>query len=133
MRGGVMPSSGYRKEGCLLALLLRFCAAANPHQVLGSIFGTVTDPTGSAVVGAKVVVTDINKGTQFEVATDVSGNYSKGQLVPDQYTVTIESKGFGSVKSDALDVRVDAAVRYDASLKVGDVSTEIEVAAAAPM
>src|SRR5664279_5244753 len=131
--GGVMLSSGYRKECCLLALLLMFCAAANAQQVFGSIFGTVTDPSGSAVVGAKVVVTDINKGTQFEVSTDVSGNYNKGQLVPGQYTVTIESKGFGSVKSDAVDVRVDAAVRYDASLKVGDVSTQVEVAATAPM
>ena len=90
-----MLSSRYRKECCLLALLLMFCAAANAQQVFGSIFGTVTDPSGSAVVGAKVVVTDINKGTQFEVTTDVSGNYSKGQLVPDQYTVVIESKGFG--------------------------------------
>jgi hypothetical protein len=110
-----------------------FCAAANAQQVFGGIFGTVTDPSGSAVVGAKVTVTDINKGTQFEVSTDASGNYNKGQLVPGQYTVAIESKGFGSVKSDAVDVRVDAAVRYDASLKVGDVSTQVEVAATAPM
>src|SRR5450759_311714 len=125
--------SRYRKECCFLALLLVFCAAANAQQVFGSIFGTVTDPSGSAVVGAKVTVTDINKGTQFEVTTDVSGNYNKGQLVPGQYTVTFESKGFGSVKSDAIDVRVNAAARYDASLKVGDVSTQVEVAATAPM
>jgi hypothetical protein len=125
--------SRYRKECCFLALLLVFCAAANAQQVFGSIFGTVTDPSGSAVVGAKVTVTDINKGTSFEVNTDASGNYNKGQLVPGQYTVAFESKGFGSVKSDAIDVRVNAAARYDASLKVGDVSTQVEVAATAPM
>jgi hypothetical protein len=124
---------GYRRVCCFLALLLTFCAAAYTQQVFGSIFGTVTDPSGSAVAGAKVTVTDINKGTQFEVSTDVSGNYNKGQLVPGQYMVAIEFKGFGSVKSDAVDVRVDAAVRYDASLKVGDVSTQVEVAATAPM
>ena len=110
-----------------------FCAAANAQQVFGSIFGTVTDSSGSAVVGAKVTVTDVNKGTQFEVTTDVSGNYNKGQLVPGQYTVTFESKGFGSVKSDVLDVRVNAAARYDALLKVGDISTQVEVAATAPL
>jgi hypothetical protein len=124
---------GYRKVCCFLALLLMFCAAANTQQVFGSIFGTVTDPSGSAVVAAKVTVTDINKGTQFEVLTDVSGNYSKGQLVPDQYTVEIAAKGFRPVKSDAFDVQVNSAVRYDGSLKVGEVSTEVEVVAAAPM
>jgi Carboxypeptidase regulatory-like domain len=110
-----------------------FCAAANAQQVFGSIFGTVSDPSGSAVASAKVTVTDVNKGTSFEVSTDVSGNYNKGQLVPGQYTVTIESKGFRPVKSDAFDVQVNAAVRYDGSLKVGDVTTEVEVVAAAPM
>src|SRR5450759_3392586 len=128
-----MLSSGYRKECCLLALLLMFCAAANAQQVFGSIFGTVTDPSGSAVASAKVTVTDVNKGTSFEVSTDVSGKYNKGQLVTGQYTVTIESKGFRPVKSDAFDVQVNAAVRYDGSLKVGDVTTEVEVVAAAPM
>lgn len=124
---------GYRKVCCFLALLLMFCAAANTQQIFGSIFGTVTDPSGSAVVGAKVTVTDLNKGTQSEVSTDVSGNYNKGQLVPDQYMVTIEAKGFRPVKSDAFDVQVNAAVRYDGSLKVGEMSTEVEVVAAAPM
>ena len=124
---------GYRKVCCFLALLLMFCAAANTQQIFGSIFGTVTDPSGSAVVGAKVTVTDLNKGTQSEVTTDVSGNYNKGQLVPDQYMVTIEAKGFRPVKSDAFDVQVNAAVRYDGSLKVGEMSTEVEVVAAAPM
>ena len=78
---------GYRRICYFLALLLTFCAAAYTQQVFGSIFGTVTDPSGSSVTGAKVTVTDINKGTQFEVSTDVSGNYNKGQLVPGQYTV----------------------------------------------
>src|ERR1035438_2709465 len=78
--GGLMLG-GYRRVCCFLALLLTFCAAAYTQQVFGSIFGTVTDPSGSSVVGAKVTVTDINKGTQFEVFTDASGNYNKGQLV----------------------------------------------------
>jgi len=125
--------NGHRRVGCFVVLLLALCATASAQQVFGSIFGTVTDPSGSAVASAKVTVTDVNKGTRFEVLTDVSGNYNKGQLVPGQYTVTIESKGFRPVKSDAFDVQVNAAVRYDGSLKVGDVTTEVEVVAAAPM
>src|SRR5580700_3681325 len=123
----------YRGVLCCVALFLALSATANAQQVFGSIFGTVTDPSGSAVPDAKVAVTDINKGTKFEVSTDASGNYTKGQLIPGKYTITIESKGFQTVKSDSVDVRVDESVRYDASLKVGDVSTEVEVAATAPL
>lgn len=124
---------GLRKLCFCLTLVLALCGTAAAQQVFGSIFGTVTDSSGAAVVGAKVSVTDVNKGTKFEVTTDASGNYNKGQLVPGQYTVVIESKGFGSVKSDTFDVQVNAAVRYDGALKVGDVATAVEVVAAAPM
>jgi hypothetical protein len=113
--------------------LFLLSAAGNAQQVFGSIFGTVTDPSGSAVVDAKVTVTDVNKGTKSAVLTDASGNYSKGQLIPDRYTVEIEAKGFEKVKSQELDVHVDQAVRFDVSLKVGNVSTEVEVMATAPL
>jgi carboxypeptidase family protein len=125
--------SKHRTVLACLALLVAAFATANAQQVFGSIFGTVTDSTGSAVVGAKVTVADVDKGTKFEVVTDSSGNYRQGQLIPDKYTITVEAKGFQAVKSDAVDIRVDEGVRYDASLKVGDVTTTVEVAATAPM
>src|SRR5450432_3522390 len=103
------------------------------QQVFGSIFGTVTDPAGSVVTNAKVTITDINKGTKSEVVTDSSGNYSKRQLIPDTYTVTIEAPGFSKVASGNMEVHVDESARYDASMRVGDVSTEVEVTAAAPL
>ena len=69
------------------------------QQVFGSIFGTVTDPNGAVVINAKVTITDVNKGTKFEVTTDSVGNYNKGQLVPDNYTVVIEAPGFSKIVS----------------------------------
>ncbi len=103
------------------------------QQVFGSIFGTVTDPAGAVVANAKVTITDINKGTKFEVTTDSAGNYRQGQLIPDTYQVTITAAGFSRVVSSNLDVRVDDAARFDAALKVGDVTTQVEVTAAAPL
>jgi len=46
------------------------------QAVFGSIFGTVTDPQGAGVVGAKVTVTDVAKGTVEETTTNESGNYT---------------------------------------------------------
>ena len=120
----------------LIGIVLAFGVSTSvsyAQQVFGSIFGTVTDPAGAAVVNAKVTITDVNKGTRFEAATDGSGNYSNRQLIPDAYTISIESPGFSRVVSDKLDVRVDEAVRYDAAMRVGDVSTQVEVTATAPL
>jgi len=114
-------------------LLFLLSASGHAQQVFGSIFGTVTDPSGSAVVDAKVTVTDVNKGTKSTVSTDASGNYSKGQLIPDRYVIEIEAKGFEKVKSEELDVHVDQALRFDVGLKVGNVATEVEVMATAPL
>ncbi|MGA2186071.1 MAG: TonB-dependent receptor [Bryobacteraceae bacterium] len=106
---------------------------ANAQEVFGTIHGTVTDPSGSAVTSAKVTITDIDKGTQSVVATDGSGNYEKRELIPDGYKVTIEAAGFQKVVSDRIAVRVDEVARFDVTLRVGDVSTEVEVTATAPL
>ncbi len=120
----------------LLALILTISGgiSANAQQIFGSIYGTITDATGGAVVNAKVTVTDVNKGTQSVVMSDESGNYAKRQLIPDTYTVTVEAAGFQKIISSPLDVRVDDAAKFDVSLKVGDAAKEVvEVTAAAPL
>jgi len=129
---------GLRKRGVapLLVssvLLIWLGIAANAQEVFGTIHGTVTDPSGGAVAGAKVTIADIDKGTQFVVTTDASGNFEKRDLIPDAYKVTIEAAGFQKVASDRIAVRVDEVARYDVALRVGDVSTEVEVTAAAPL
>jgi len=126
-----------RNRGILLlsiASALFFCVSPGfSQQTFGSIYGTVVDPNGGAVPSAKVTVRDLNKGTAFELQTDASGSFNKGQLIPDSYTVTIEAAGFQKAVSTALEVGVDAAVKFDATLRVGDVATEMEVTAAAPL
>src|SRR5271169_5049190 len=110
-----------------------FTASASAQQVFGSIYGTITDASGAGVANAKITIADPAKGTSFEVTTDAGGNYRRGQLVPDIYKVTIEAAGFQKVISNDILVEVDAQARFDAALKVGDVTTEVEVTAAAPL
>lgn len=116
-----------------IALIFLSASATYAQQTFGSIFGTVTDASGGAVSNAKITIKDINKGTSFEVTTDDSGNYNKGQLIPDTYTVTIATPGFQRVVSNGIEVRVNEAARYDVALKVGEVTTEVEVTASAPL
>src|ERR1700689_3501941 len=103
----------------LLALFVTLIGGnnANAQQVFGNIYGTITDSTGGAIANAKVTITDTSKGTTFVVMSEASGNYAKGQLIPDTYTVAIEAPGFQKIISSVIDVRVDEAARFDASLK----------------
>ena len=118
---------------CILVALFCFSSTLSAQQVFGSIFGTVTDPSGAAVNGAKVTITETTKGTKSDVTTNESGNYTKGQLIPGSYQVSIEAPGFQKAVSSVLTVQVDFATRFDASLQVGNVSQEVEVTAAAPL
>src|SRR5271165_3632935 len=128
-----MSSRSMRALVVLLAVISCTTHLAVAQQVFGSIFGTVTDSSGAAVANAKVTIADVNKGTKFEVTTDESGNYAKGQLIPDTYRVTMEAPGFQKTVSSGIEVRVNDAARVDAALKVGEVSTEVEVTATAPL
>jgi len=114
-------------------LLLISGGSASAQQVFGSIIGTVTDPSGSAVNNAKVTITDTTKGTSSEVMTNDSGQYTKGQLIPDVYKVSIEAPGFQKVVSNDLTVQVDQSTQFNATLTVGNVNQEVEVTAAAPL
>lgn len=113
--------------------LFCFSGTLSAQQVFGSIVGTVTDPTGAAVNGAKVTITDIAKGTKFDVTTNESGNYTKGQLIPGQYQVAIEASGFTKIVSNPITVQVDQVSRFDAAMQVGNVTQEVEVTASAPL
>jgi len=128
--------SRQRRRMLLIGMVVAVCfstTASYAQQVFGSIFGTITDPAGAVVANAKVTITDVNKGTRFEVTTDASGTYTRRQLIPDTYTVSVSAPGFSKVVSDKLEVHVDEAVRFDAAMRVGEVTTEIEVTAAAPL
>ena len=114
----------------LLTLLAPLSASA--QAVHGSIFGTVTDPSGAAVANAKITVLDLRKGTSDTATTNSEGNYSVTHLIPDQYKVTAEAPGFKTAQSESITVSADSAARWDAKLVVGNVSENIVVTAEAP-
>ena len=123
---------------CVLsALRLDFCPApplTPAHsRFLAAFSGTSRMRKEGLSRTRRSLITDLAKGTAFELTTDDSGNYSKGQLIPDDYRVTIRATGFQKIVSTPLQVRVEDAVRFDATLAVGDITTEVEVTAAAPL
>src|SRR5437660_10700720 len=129
----VLRRGGMRKQvvlGLVLGLYraVGFSASTALGQaVYGSIIGTVTDPQGNAVAGAKVTVTSVTKNTSEETTTNDSGNFSVIHLIPDTYRVKIEGSGFKAYDVASVLVQVDTAVRLDAQLQVGAVTQTVEV------
>ena len=79
---------------CAALVFTLACVLSAPQAagqaVYGSIFGTITDPSGAAVPGAKVTVTSATKGTVVETTTNSDGNYSVTHLIPDVYNIRAE-------------------------------------------
>src|SRR5438445_139700 len=121
--------------GLILGLCFVFALCANTsfgQAVYGSIIGTVTDPQGNAVSGAKVTVTSVTKNTSVETTTNESGNFSVIHLIPDTYKIKIEAAGFKASDIASVLVQVDTAAHVDAQLQVGAVTQTVEVTGEVP-
>jgi hypothetical protein len=99
----------------------------------GSILGEVRDSSGAAVAGAKVTVTDTQKGTTQQYTTDNSGSYYAPFLIPGTYRVSVEKEGFKRSVSADIPISVDQKARTDFTLEIGSVSETLEVTAAPPL
>jgi hypothetical protein len=93
----------------------------------GTILGTVTDPSGAVVAGAKVTVKNTGTGLERTTTTSGDGSYSLPELPIGTYTVTISLAGFETFAATGVTVNSSAERRVDAALKTGQISTKVEV------
>ena len=118
---------------CLLALVTLFlvsCSLLLAQTTLstGSISGTVTDPSGAVVNGAKIVITNAGTGGTLDLTSNSAGAFISGPLEPGSYKVQVSAKGFSSV-SQTMVVQVGNATAFNPKLQVGQESQVIEVQA----
>ena len=102
-------------------------------QGVGEITGTVSDPSGAAIVGATVVV--INTGTSAErtVKTNDSGIYDFPALLPGNYIMRAEAPGFRKEERKDIVLQVEDVSRIDFAMQIGNVTDTVEVTGGAPV
>jgi len=107
----------------LLALLASTLAAGDG----GSLLGTVTDPSGTAVPGATVTLTVTATGGKQTVATDGHGFYSFQGLPIGRYDLDVNAAGFRPLRRTGVASDVNSKVVVDATLVIGEKTEEITV------
>jgi hypothetical protein len=115
---------------CLLvSATVLFVFSTFAQQTLGSINGTVKDPSGAAIPGATVSVTDTATNYTQEVKTQTNGFYQVFNLPIGSYTVRVSHDGFDTTEAKAIAVQEASATTLNLALKVGQVSESVEVTA----
>jgi hypothetical protein len=116
-----------------------FCAALSiatscyAQAVSGSINGYVTDSSDAPIAAGKVLVVNEGTGTSSQIPTSNEGFYSATNLPPGTYSVSAEQPGFSKLTREHVRLDVDAVVRIDLKLSLGNLSESVTVAAGAEL
>jgi len=111
--------------GMLIAFLLLFSPlAADAQNYAGSVRGTITDPSGAAVVGATVTLRDVGTNATLQAATTELGAYSFPVVNVGVYEVTVKAAGFKEFLAKSVEVHVSTSTEVNAKLELG-ASTDI--------
>ena len=110
-----------------VAGMLHAPVALSQAQNTGSIFGTVTDPSGAVIANATVTVAESAKGVHREAKTSKTGEYNLSSLPVGTYVLTVDAGGFSTFVADAITVDADKDVKIVAKMVVGDKGTTVQV------
>jgi hypothetical protein len=128
-----MTSSKLQTLLLSVVLILTSSLSLHGQSTYGTVDGSVTDPSGAALPGAQVTLT--NKGTQ-EKHTQVTGgegSYQFVNVIPGEYRLDIEKSGFKHFARPNVTVQVQQDTHIDAALTVGQVSETVEVTSESPL
>src|SRR5467141_320024 len=134
--GGASSKQPVLSQPVFAALVLMcftwcMCSVAT-GQAATSLRGTITDPSGSTVSGAKVVLANSESKTERTATTAEQGGYQFLVVPPGTYSLTVTATGFRPYKLDAVQLLVNTPATINAQLKVGAAGEVVEVTSEAP-
>lgn len=121
----------------LIALALGALVLAAPqavhaqYHVNGTITGTITDPTGAVVEGAKVTAVNTATNTSQNTTTNSSGAYLFSDMAPATYTVTAVKEGFQTCQGNGVVLEPSATRTFSCALLVGQTTQTVSISAGA--
>jgi hypothetical protein len=112
---------------CFSALV--FAQGSSESSVKGNLAGTVSDPSGAVIQGAKVTITG---GTgEKSIDTDGSGRFIFNLLTPGFYRLKVTKDGFKTAEVKSAEIVIGKTSSITLTMELGTSSTVVEVNAAA--
>ena len=116
---------------CVCVLLLSGVAIGQTFY--GAVVGTVQDASGAVIPGASVTIINLATGAQLTQETGDAGLYRFVALTPGQYRLEAQSAGFKQFVQEPIGVEVEASIRIDPVMEIGEVTEVVEVTAETPL
>ncbi|MGD0471067.1 MAG: carboxypeptidase-like regulatory domain-containing protein [Terriglobales bacterium] len=107
------------------------CAQTVGGMKGGEIHGTVTDSTGAVIPGTVVHATNLATGVSTSGVTSSAGTYFITPLIPGQYKVAVEARGFERYEQTGVTVDIASQATVDCRLTPGAVTQTVQVNASA--
>jgi len=101
-------------------------------QGFGTIGGTVMDPSGALIPGARVTVTEVGTGLPRSVTSDEQGRYVIPSLRPADYDVSGETPGFSKYTKRGMALLADQSLTVNITLQLGVSAESVTVESAPP-
>lgn len=127
-----------KRKLILIGICTALCFVAGPitlsaQIVTGAVVGTVKDPTGAVVKGAKVSL--VNQATNIAqtTVTSAAGNYVFATVPVGVYTLHASAAGFKTYVDTGIRVQIQATVTADVALAIGSISQHVTVTSAVPL
>ncbi len=117
----------------LLMLCLSLAGSALSQTSSTSLQGTVTDPSGSAVAGATIILVNPESKAERTVVSGAQGDYRFLLLPPGTYTLNVAAKGFARYEQTGLQLLVNTPATVNVQLKIGGGTETVTVTGEAPV
>src|SRR5256712_9235549 len=122
----------FLRQFTLLMPLTLIFSLARAQTSTTSLRGTVTDPSGSVVAEATVVLTNAESRTERTATTGTQGGYQFLAVSPGTYTLNVTAKAFRRCEQTGRELLVNTPATANAQLKIGQTSEIVTVTAEAP-
>ena len=92
-----------------------------------TLTGTVTDPTGASISGARIHALNTQTNAAATAVTNDSGRYSISFLIPGKYVITVEAPGFKQFVRENVELQISTSVGLDVRLEIGAITEKVTV------
>ncbi len=99
-------------------------------QGISTINGTVTDPSGAIIPGARITAVEVDTSLARETVSSAEGLYVLSSLRPTRYTLTAEAQGFRQFVQAGIILTANETVTINLRLEVGATTETVNVEAA---